>query len=76
MYEELTTEFNIPEDVLFEIKRCVDDLNNNKGNLQDWYRTEVDLSLKDNLNRKKITREHYKLLRDYYVLGGIKKEGG
>ena len=66
-YKKLELSFVIPDYLEEEIELFLDHINNGSGSLEDCYRTEIKLMIRDS----DISEEKKQLLRDYYVNGGI-----
>lgn len=66
-YNKLNIDFNIPDFLEEEINVFVDYLNNSDGLSEDCYREEISLMIRDS----ELSDDRKKLLKDYYVWGGI-----
>lgn len=75
-YRRLDINFSLTEELELTIGTFMQHINEESGTSEDCYRSEIDFWLKDALGRKKICRDQYELLKDYYVHGGIYAELG
>jgi len=73
-YQELPIDFPITAELSNAIHAFLRHINEEDGHNEDCYRDEIDFWLKD--SSKKLTKEQYRLLCDYYVLGDIYRNGG
>ena len=71
MYEPLKIDFEIPEELQYDIDRFLDHLNNGDGKLEDCYRTEIQCALNWCVRERLLSDEQITLLRDYYQHKGI-----
>lgn len=71
MFCKLKIDFNIPDDLSDIIDEYIDYLNNGGGTSDDYFKTEIKLTLNWCLRENKLSDDQIKLLRDYYQNGGI-----
>ena len=70
-YQTLTIDFSITEELQEAIDAFMNHINHENGLSEDCYRSEILFWLKD--AEKKLSREQFESLKQYYVLGGIYK---
>ena len=75
-YKRLKINFDIPEELEEAIVNFLHHVNFEYGYAEDYHRAEILNCLNEARKRNKINDERYKLLYDYYVMGGIYKEKG
>ena len=74
MYRALDIDFDIPQILEDGIHDFLENLNTHNGDLADCYEQDIRSTL--NCCDDCLTKEQDKLLRDYYVKGGIYEDAG
>lgn len=77
-YKPLNIDFSISEDMQNAIDLFLKYINNKNesGLSEDCYRADIDVLLKDEYNKKKISIDEFNILRNYYVKGQIYGKDG